>query len=112
MGNGAATAKKDPGLQLERTGLAWSRTAFVLFLYGLLALRVAIVSPSLGFAGMAILAFCVSALAYALAVKRASSALAGAIPISAMRGVMSLMAFFVCACSGGALLLLGGRLIL
>ena len=37
---------RDPGLQPERTGLAWSRTAFVMFLIALLSLRTSLATGS------------------------------------------------------------------
>lgn len=48
---------RDPGLQPERTALAWSRTAFVALLLSALLLRGGIVhhEPGLAWAGMALL---------------------------------------------------------
>ncbi|ART62824.1 DUF202 domain-containing protein [Kushneria marisflavi] len=49
---------RDPGLQPERTGLAWSRTAFVTLLFSALLLRGGIVhhEPLLAWAGVVLLA--------------------------------------------------------
>jgi uncharacterized membrane protein YidH (DUF202 family) len=44
---------RDPGLQAERTGLAWTRTALSVFANALLSLRIGWTSES---AGMAVLA--------------------------------------------------------
>ena len=48
---------RDPGLQPERTGLAWSRTAFVTLLFSALLLRGGIVhhEPGLAWAGVILL---------------------------------------------------------
>jgi uncharacterized membrane protein YidH (DUF202 family) len=45
---------RDPGLQAERTGLAWTRTALAVFANALLSLRIGWTSESVGVTALAI----------------------------------------------------------
>lgn len=46
--SGQTTPSKDPGLQPERTGLAWSRTGFLAFVVACLSLRVGLSATTVG----------------------------------------------------------------
>lgn len=61
---------RDPGLQPQRTGMAWSRTLFVMLINSLLCFRLSMVDDSRVVFTCAILLLCVSALMSVLAILR------------------------------------------
>ncbi|MDY4373072.1 DUF202 domain-containing protein [Pectobacterium carotovorum] len=61
---------RDPGLQPQRTGMAWSRTLFVMLINSLLCFRLSMVDDSRAVFACAILLLCVSALMSVLAILR------------------------------------------
>ncbi|WP_409158830.1 DUF202 domain-containing protein [Pectobacterium sp. B2J-2] len=61
---------RDPGLQPQRTGMAWSRTLFVMLVNSLLCFRLSIVDSSRVVFACAILLLCVAALMSILAILR------------------------------------------
>ncbi|WP_233967328.1 DUF202 domain-containing protein [Pectobacterium polaris] len=61
---------RDPGLQPQRTGMAWSRTLFVMLINSLLCFRLSMVDDSRVVFACAILLLCVSALMSVLAILR------------------------------------------
>ena len=61
---------RDPGLQPQRTGMAWSRTLFVMLINSLLCFRLSMVNDSRVVFAYAILLLCVSALMSVLAIVR------------------------------------------
>ena len=76
---------RDPGLQPERTALAWSRTAFVALLLSALLLRGGIVhhEPGLAWAGMALLIATGAMYGWAgWRLRMTTSAMTGAAPVT------------------------------
>ncbi|MBP2847063.1 DUF202 domain-containing protein [Dickeya oryzae] len=61
---------RDPGLQPQRTGMAWSCTLFVMLINSLLCFRLSMVNDSSEIFTCAILLLCVSALMSVLAILR------------------------------------------
>ncbi|MEQ9744297.1 DUF202 domain-containing protein [Pectobacterium actinidiae] len=61
---------RDPGLQPQRTGMAWTRTLFVMLINSLLCFRLSMVDGSRAIFACAILLLCVSALMSVLAILR------------------------------------------
>ncbi|UYA61182.1 hypothetical protein NAL19_3096 [Pectobacterium sp. F1-1] len=61
---------RDPGLQPQRTGMAWSRTLFVMLINSLLCFRLSMVDDSRVVFACTILLLCVSALMSVLAILR------------------------------------------
>lgn len=61
---------RDPGLQPQRTGMAWSRTLFVVLINSLLCFRLSMVNDSRVVFACAILLLCVSGLMSVLAILR------------------------------------------
>ncbi|URG50197.1 DUF202 domain-containing protein [Pectobacterium quasiaquaticum] len=61
---------RDPGLQPQRTGMAWTRTLFVMLINSLLCFRLSMADDSRAVFACAILLLCVSALMSALAILR------------------------------------------
>ncbi|MEF9677174.1 MULTISPECIES: DUF202 domain-containing protein [Pectobacterium] len=61
---------RDPGLQPQRTGMAWSRTLFVMLINSLLCFRLSIVDDSRAVFACAILLLFVAALMSVLAILR------------------------------------------
>lgn len=54
MSEGAARPPRDPGLQAERTALAWHRTALALLANALLALRLGLVAGQAAVIGLGV----------------------------------------------------------
>ncbi|PWC19866.1 DUF202 domain-containing protein [Brenneria roseae subsp. roseae] len=95
-------APHDPGLQQERTALAWSRTAFLLLVNSLLLLKAGLTLSSPGFISGGALLFLVTLAMYAWSAIRLRLILRSHSPCS--RFSIRMMRGFTCAIIVTALL--------
>ena len=105
-----ALVPRDPGLQPERTALAWSRTGFAVLVNALLALRSgwSIQSVPIMALGVLMLLSCAAAIAYGAVRRRHLSG--GIAPLAPPAlAIWIVAAFFMVACATGVASIWAGR---
>lgn len=99
---GKDDAKRDPGLQAERTALAWSRTSAALLVNSLLVTRSGLKSQRHSLVGIGLIMLLAAGLVYLYSAKRRRELLAdlgGTAPKAALIGACATIA--LAACAGG-----------
>ena len=82
---------RDPGLQPERTSLAWTRTAGGMLLNAVLCLRIGYLANSLGLVSLALALLAASGLTFAIGRRRRRQLLCAGAPLAVDAFAISLV---------------------
>jgi len=96
-----ARPARDPGLQAERTALAWSRTALAILVNGLLALRYGWASGRAPITVLALALLLAAAIVYVEGLRRRRKLLDAPEPTASAGSIKMVAAIVLAACATG-----------